>query len=60
MQILDPEFEIRLVVVPRHTIHAGGGFTPKRVERRPERIDTDMVEERGDPTKATRRCFLPA
>src|ERR1700692_3654363 len=25
MQILDPEFEIRLVVVPRHTIHAGGG-----------------------------------
>jgi hypothetical protein len=24
------EFEIRLVVVPRHTIHAGGGFTLKR------------------------------
>ena len=26
MQILDPEFEARLVVVPRHTIHAGGGL----------------------------------
>jgi hypothetical protein len=45
MQILDPEFEVRLVVLPRHTIHAGDGFALKRVERRPERIDTDMVEE---------------
>src|SRR5665811_1336525 len=54
MQILDPEFEVRLVVVPRHTIHAGGGFTLKRVERRPERIDTDMVEERGGPAPGSR------
>jgi hypothetical protein len=45
MQILDPEFEIRLVFVPRLT---GGGFTFKRIKRRPERIDTDMVEERGE------------
>jgi hypothetical protein len=48
MQILDPEFEVRLVILPRHTIHAGGGFALKRVERRPERIDIDMVEERGE------------
>jgi hypothetical protein len=59
MQILDPEFEIRLVVVPRHTIHAGGGFTLKRVERRPERIDTDMVEERGELFLLPLPCGLP-
>jgi len=47
MQILDPKFEVRLVILPRHTIHGGGGFALKRVERRPERIDIDMVEERG-------------
>src|SRR5258708_10430704 len=59
MQILDPEFEVRIVVVPRHTIHAGGGFTLKRVERRPERIDTDMVEERGELFLLPLPCGLP-
>src|SRR3984893_1147880 len=48
MQILDPEFEVRLVILPRHTIHSGGGFALKRVERRPERVDIDMVEERSE------------
>src|SRR5215475_3799220 len=48
MQVLDPTFEVRLVVPPRHTIYAGGGFALERVERRPKRIDTDMVQERGE------------
>jgi len=34
-------------ILPRPTIHEGGGFALKRVERRPERIDIDMVAERG-------------
>src|SRR5580704_11170011 len=59
MQILDPEFEVRLVVLPRHTIHTGGGFALKRVERRPERIDTDMVEERGELLLLPLPCGLP-
>src|ERR1700726_4475719 len=59
MQILDPEFEVRLVVVPRHTIHAGGGFTLKRVERRPQRIDTDMVEERSELLLLPLPCGSP-
>src|SRR6202043_2929917 len=59
MQILDPEFEIRLVVVPCHTIHAEGGFTFERVERRPERIGTDMVEERGELFLLPLPCGLP-
>src|SRR6202795_690983 len=59
MQILDPEFEVRLVVLPRHTIHTGSGFALKRVERRPERIDTDMVEERGELLLLPLPCGLP-
>jgi hypothetical protein len=37
---------------PRHAIHTGGGFALERVERRPKRIDTDVVEKRGE-------LFLP-
>ena len=48
MQILDPGFEVRLVVMPRYAIHAGGGFALKRVKRRPERVGIDVVEERGE------------
>ena len=46
--VLDPGFEVRLVVMPRYAIHAGGGFALKRVKRRPERVDIDVVEERGE------------
>jgi hypothetical protein len=59
MQILDPEFEIGLVILPRHTIHAGSGLALERVERRPERIDTDMVEERGELFLLPLPCGLP-
>ena len=45
---LSPRFEVRFVVVPRHAIHAGGGFALKRVERSPERVGVDVVEERGE------------
>jgi len=47
-QILDPEFEVRLVILPRHTVDARGSFALERVERRPERINIDMVEERSE------------
>src|SRR5260221_126325 len=32
----------------RQSVHVGGGFALERVERRPERIDIDVVEEPGD------------
>src|SRR5580693_5479309 len=53
MQILDTGFEVRLVVMPRYAIHAGGGFALKRVKRRPERVGIDVVEERSE------LCLLP-
>src|SRR5271166_2769039 len=48
VQILDPGFEVRLVVTPRYAIDAGGGFALKRVKRRPERVGIEVVEERGE------------
>src|ERR1039458_5485163 len=59
MQLPAPESVVRVVVVPRHTIHTRGGFTLKRVERRPERIDTDMVQERGELFLLPLPCGLP-
>jgi hypothetical protein len=32
----------------RHAIHARGGFALKRVDRSPERVGIDVVEERGE------------
>src|SRR5271166_3744268 len=59
MQILDPEFEVRLVILPRHTIHGGGGFALKRLERRPQLVDIDMVEERSELFLLPLPCGLP-
>ena len=46
-EVLEIPLEVRLVVLPCHSVDAGGGFAFERVERRPERVDVDMVEERG-------------
>src|SRR5271157_1371890 len=59
MKIVDPGFEVRLVVMPRHAIHAGGGFALKRVKRRPERVGIDVVEERGELSLLPLPCGLP-
>jgi hypothetical protein len=40
---------------PRQT---GGGFAFERVERRPERVDVDMVEKRGEPLLLPLPCGL--
>src|ERR1700683_3083182 len=58
-KILDPRFEVRLVVMPRHAIHAGGGFTLERVERGPERVGIDVVEERGELSLLPSPCGFP-
>ena len=50
VQIREPGLEVRLVVLPRHAVHAGGGSALERIERRSERIDIDVVEERGRET----------
>src|SRR6202048_1803180 len=51
--------EVRPVVLPCHPVAAGGGFAFERVERRPERVDVDMVEKRGEPLLLPLPCGLP-
>ena len=46
MQIFEPVFEIRLVVSPSQPVHSGSGILLEFVERLPEQLDGDMVEER--------------
>jgi hypothetical protein len=45
--------------MPRYPIHAGGGFALKRVERRPERVSIDVVEERGELSLLPLPCGFP-
>ena len=59
MQVLEPGLEVRLVVLPRHAIHARRGFALERVERRSERVDIDVVEERGELPLLPLPCGSP-
>jgi hypothetical protein len=49
VQINKLVLEIDLVAPPCHPVHAGCRVSLKRKERKPEQIDADMVEERGEP-----------
>jgi hypothetical protein len=46
--------EARGVGPPHQPIHARGGLSPEGVERRPQHLRAEMVEERGEP------LFLPS
>jgi hypothetical protein len=49
MQIPKLRLQIQPVLMPRHTIHPGRGLRPKREVRRPQAIDRDVMQERGEP-----------
>src|ERR671919_3047995 len=42
-------FEILPVVVPRHLLHARRGLRVQRPVGRPQTIDIDVVQQRGEP-----------
>jgi len=48
-EVLEIGLEFRLVVPPCHPVHAGSGLALEREERRPECVDVEMVEKRGEP-----------
>src|SRR6202035_5632212 len=48
VQIFEPWLKLCLVVLPRHAVHAGGGFALERVEHQPERGNVNLVEKRGE------------
>jgi hypothetical protein len=59
VEVLEIPPEVRLVVLPCHPVDTGGGFAFERVEGRPERVDVDMVEKRGEPLLLPLPCSLP-
>jgi transposase len=58
VQSLKVALEIRLVVPPAQPVYAGRSVPLKLVERKPEQIDADMVEERGEPFLLPLPCGL--
>ncbi len=51
MQVPEPGLQVRLVVPPRHPVHAGGRPALQREEGRPEQIEIDVVQQRGEPLR---------
>ncbi len=56
MQIPKVLLEIQPVVLPRHAVHPRRGLRLKRPVRRPQAIDIDVVQERGEPRFLVRCC----
>ena len=59
MQVDETTLEIGLVVLPYHAIHPSRGVPLEGVERLPELLDTDMVQESGEPFLLPLPCGLP-
>ena len=49
MQIAKVRIEILPVVLPRHPVHPGRGLRVQPPVSRPQAVDVDMVQERGEP-----------
>src|SRR5690606_33484666 len=59
VQVLKSRLKACLVVLPCHAIYSGSRLALERVERRPECVDIDMVEERGELFLLPQPCGFP-
>ena len=59
MEVLEIGLEVRLVVLPCHSVHTRGGLALERKERRPECVVIDTVEKCGEPLLLPVPCGLP-
>ena len=57
VQSLEIRLQILPVVLPRHAIHPRSGLGLQRPIRRPQAIDVDMVQERGEPHILVLLCY---
>ena len=58
MQIREPELEVCLTVLPRQSVYTGHRVPLQLEEREPEKIDIDVVKERGEPFLLPLPCCL--
>jgi hypothetical protein len=58
MQILKIRLQVLTVGFPRHSIHPRRGLRADRPVRRPETINTDMVQQRCEPRFLVSSCYL--
>src|ERR1700745_1643583 len=59
VQISEVSVKVCFVGRPRQSIHPGGGIAFERVERHPQAVDADVVEECGEPLLLPLPCGLP-
>jgi len=58
MEISKICLQFLLVVQPCHSIHSGSSLALERVERQPQKIDANVVEQRSEPFLLPRPCCL--
>ena len=58
VQIAKVRLEIRPVVPPRHAVHPRRGLRADRPIRRPQAINVNMVQQRGEPRVLVLPCRL--
>ncbi|MGP8179881.1 MAG: hypothetical protein ACLP1E_03685 [Acidimicrobiales bacterium] len=56
MKIAKVRLEILPVILPRHTVNPRRGLGLKRPIGRPQTLDVDVVQERGEPRILVRSC----
>jgi hypothetical protein len=59
VEVLEIGLEVRLVVLPCHPVRARSGLALEREERRPQCVEVEMVEKRGEPLFLPVPCSLP-
>ncbi len=59
VQILKIGLQVCLVVLPCQAIHPGGSLTLKRLERLPQQINGDMVQQCGERLLPPLPCSVP-
>src|SRR5204863_155853 len=59
VQILQPTFQPRLILLPGHAVYSGCRFSLHPIEAFPQPINAQMVEQGGELQLLVRLCCLP-
>jgi hypothetical protein len=59
MQRTQPDFQVALIVLPRHSIYPGSRLSLQPEERLSEQIGVNVVKQRREPLLLALPCCLP-